>query len=120
MKNIKIALGSTFLAIALSGCMTTSNLTDQQKADLTPYQTQLTQACVTYKGLRGESTETCESSSKHSTEVMQKYYLLYNEDDMIKSCKGVTEGTYDECLKNIQNIDYSKTTAELVNKYYPQ
>jgi len=120
MKNIKTVLGSTFFAIALSGCATTSDLTEQQKADLTPYQAKLTQACVAYKELRGESTATCESSSKHSTEVMQKYYLLYNEDDMIKSCKGVSEGAYDECLQNIQNIDYSKTTNELINKYYPQ
>ena len=118
MKNIKIALGSTFFAIALSGCMTTSNLTDQQKVDLTPYQEKLTQACVQYNELKNESASTCQSHSEQATKVMQKYYLLYNEDNIVKACKSVSTDAYTECLKTLQNNHYTNSVNELIEKSY--
>jgi len=116
MKNLSTMLGMSLFALTLSGCATTS-LTDAQKADLAPYQEKLTTACAKYKEFKGESAANCQSNAEHSTEVMQKYYLLYNEDKLVEACKNVATEGYTACLKNIQNEYYSDTTDNLLTKY---
>jgi len=117
MKKLTTALGLSLFALTLSGCITTPTLTEAQRADLAPYQEKLTSACTLYKQYKGESTATCQENAIHSTEVMQQYYLLYNEDKLIEACKSVDTESNTECLQSKQNDYYTETTNDLLNKF---
>ncbi|WP_166739343.1 hypothetical protein [Psychromonas algicola] len=49
MKNMNMMFDSVVLTFTLTGCVVTSNLTEDQKADLVSYQTQLAKVCVEYE-----------------------------------------------------------------------
>jgi uncharacterized protein YceK len=99
----------TGLTIILSGC---GGLSTHQKVELDTYKTQMKEACIK----KASSKQSCESRANRFIEVDQDYFLLYNEDKMLKKCKNKNIEKETKCLKEIQNKHYQQTAKDFIKK----
>ncbi|MEH6450307.1 MAG: hypothetical protein V7765_16655 [Oleispira sp.] len=119
MMMIKLVFTSTLLIMML-GC-SSSPIKSEDKMDLTKYENQIKQACLEggeyAKHSEKDQNTLCTNNAERAMVVSERYFWLYQEDNVLKNCKELQGKAFSDCAIAYQGKHYDATTAKyLKNK----
>ena len=110
---IKLVFTSVLLIMML-GC-SSSPIKNEDKMDLAKYENQIKQACLdsgeNAKYSEKDQNTLCSNKAKRAMDTSERYFWLFQEDNVLKNCKELQGKAFSDCAIAYQEKYYDATTA---------
>lgn len=110
---IKLVFTSALLMMML-GC-SSSLIKNEDKMDLTKYENKIKQACLDggeyARQSKKDQNTLCSNKAERAMDVSERYFWLYQEDNVLKKCKELQGKAFSDCAIAYQEKHYDATTA---------